>query len=128
MRAPGPDVLADLELSLQALTEDRRVSTLDGIHDLLRRLGDLDDAEVAARTEGVASAAGPWLLELERARRAVRIRIAGEERWVAVEDVARYRDACGVSVPMGIPAEAPRRPSGRWTRSWLASPGRTGPS
>ncbi len=99
-----PDALADLELSLQALTEDRRASTLDGIHDLLRRLGDLDDAEVAARTEGGGAVAGPWLTELERARRAVRIRIAGEERWVAVEDVARYRDACGVSVPMGIPA------------------------
>ena len=99
-----PDALADLELSLQALTDDRRASTLDGIHDLLRRLGDLDDAEVAARTEGGADVAGPWLIELEGARRAVRIRIAGEERWVAVEDVARYRDACGVSVPMGIPA------------------------
>ena len=99
-----PDALADLELSLQALTEDRRASSLDGVHDLLRRLGDLDDAEVAARTDGGSSAADPWLAELEAARRVVRIRIAGEERWVAVEDVARYRDACGVSVPMGIPA------------------------
>ncbi len=99
-----PDALADLELSLQALTEDRRASSLDGVHDLLRRLGDLDDAEVATRTDGGSSAADPWLAGLEAARRAVRIRIAGEERWVAVEDVARYRDACGVSVPMGIPA------------------------
>ena len=27
-----------------------------------------------------------------KARRAVRVRIAGTERWIAIEDVARYRD------------------------------------
>ena len=99
-----PEALADLELNLQALTEDRRASTLDGVHDLLRRLGDLDAAEVAARTEGGVAIAGPWLAELAGARRAVQVRIAGDERWIAVEDVARYRDAVGVSVPVGIPA------------------------
>src|SRR4029450_11635821 len=31
-------------------------------------------------------------------------RIAGEERWLAVEDVARYRDAVGVPPPRGVPA------------------------
>ena len=36
-------------------------------------------------------------------RRAVTVRIAGDDRWIAVEDVARYRDAIGVSVPVGIP-------------------------
>ena len=99
-----PEALADLELNLQALTEDRQASTLDGVHDLLRRLGDLDETEVAARTEGGAAVAGPWLAELAAARRAVPVRIAGDERWIAVEDVARYRDAVGVSVPVGIPA------------------------
>ena len=49
-----PDALADLELSLQALAEDRQATTLDGVHDLLRRLGDLSADEVAARTEGGA--------------------------------------------------------------------------
>ena len=39
-----PEALADLELSLQALTEERQASTLDQVHDLLRRLGDLSDA------------------------------------------------------------------------------------
>ena len=98
-----PDALADLELSLQALAEDRRVSTLDGLHDLLRRLGDLDDAEVASRTEGGAGVAREWLQELATARRAVLVRIVGVDRWIAVEDVARYRDAVGVAVPVGIP-------------------------
>jgi ATP-dependent Lhr-like helicase len=30
-------------------------------------------------------------------------RIAGEDRWIAIEDVARYRDAVGVSPPTGVP-------------------------
>ena len=99
-----PDALADLELSLQALTEERHATTLDGVHDLLRRLGDLGADEVAARTVGGAPVAGPWLAELAAARRAVRTRIAGDERWIAVEDVARYRDGVGIAPPVGVPA------------------------
>ena len=99
-----PDALAALELSLQALTEDRHATTADGVHDLLRRLGDLSSAEVAARVEGGETAAGPWLADLAAARRAVRTRIAGEDRWIAVEDVARYRDGVGIAPPVGIPA------------------------
>ena len=30
------------------------------------------------------------------------IRIAGEERWIAIEDAARYRDAVGASPPPGV--------------------------
>jgi len=97
------DALADLELSLQALTDDRRVATVDATHDLLRRLGDLTDDEVAARTEGGAERARGHLRELERGRRAVRARVGGEDRWLAVEDVARYRDAVGMAPPVGIP-------------------------
>jgi ATP-dependent Lhr-like helicase len=70
------------------------------VHDLLRRLGDLRTDEVAARTDGVA--ADELLAALERDRRAVRLRLAGEERWIAVEDVARYRDALGASPPPGV--------------------------
>ena len=99
-----PDALADLELSLQALVEDRAATTLDQVHDLLRRLGDLSADEVSARTAGGAPVAVPWLAELEAARRAVRVRIAGDERWIAIEDVARYRDGVGVTAPVGVPA------------------------
>ena len=59
---------------------------------------------MAARTEGGLAVAEPWLAELDGARRAVRARIGGEERWVAVEDVARYRDGVGIAPPVGIPA------------------------
>ncbi|MFL5674631.1 MAG: DEAD/DEAH box helicase [Chloroflexota bacterium] len=98
-----PDALADLELSLQALTDERKATTLDGVADLLRRLGDLSTAEVAARTEGGLAIAKPWLTELDAARRVVRARIGGEDRWIAVEDVARYRDGVGIAPPVGIP-------------------------
>src|SRR6266542_3290231 len=95
-----PTALQDLELELQSLGE-RRIRTPDQLHDALRRLGDLTTAEVLARS--ASADAADWLTDLQAARRAVQIRIAGEERWIAVEDVARYRDAVGVQPPRGVP-------------------------
>src|SRR4029077_7761498 len=76
-----PAALADLELALQLLADDRRATTVDQTHDLLRRLGDLTTDEVAARVEVGAGVAAEWLRDLERARRAVRVGIAGTQRW-----------------------------------------------
>ena len=96
-----PEAVADLELELQALSGARRARTVDGVADLLRRIGDLRADEVAPRcADGLDADA--TLDELEATRRAVRVRIAGEERWIAVEDVARYRDAVGASPPSGV--------------------------
>ncbi|WP_243719765.1 DEAD/DEAH box helicase [Actinomadura sp. KC06] len=44
-----------------------------------------------------------WLAELEATRRAIRVRIAGEERWAAIEDAGRLRDALGAPLPVGVP-------------------------
>ena len=99
-----PAALADLELSLQALAEDRQAKTADGVHDLLRRLGDLSLEEAGARVVGGRVEAALMLAELASSRRAIRARIAGEERWIAMEDVARYRDGVGVASPPGVPA------------------------
>jgi ATP-dependent Lhr-like helicase len=99
-----PAALSEVELELQSLSGGRRPHTADGVHDLLRRVGDLRTDEVATRvTEAVDASLA--LAVLERERRAVRARVGGEERWIAIEDVARYRDALGVSPPPGI-AEA----------------------
>ena len=95
--------LDDLELHLQRLTPERQARDRDGLHDLLRDLGDLATAEVAARCRD-ASAAPAWLAALEQERRAARARVAGVERWIAVEDAPRYRDALGVALPVGLPA------------------------
>ncbi|MGH2358218.1 MAG: Lhr family helicase, partial [Candidatus Limnocylindria bacterium] len=118
-----PAAVAGLELELQSLAGARRPRSVDGVHDLLRRLGDLRGDEVAARcAESLDVAAA--LSELEGARRAMRMRIAGEERWVAIEDVARYRDALGASPPPGVAEtwlEAAERPLDglllRWART-----------
>jgi ATP-dependent helicase Lhr and Lhr-like helicase len=98
-----PGVLQDLELELQRLAEGWKVRDRDGMHDLLRTLGDLSTEEAMARLADPD--AGPrWLHELEGERRAVRLRVAGEERWVAAEDAARFRDALGTALPPGLPA------------------------
>ena len=97
-----PAALADLELALQALVPERAARTVDALHDLLRRVGDLTTDEVSARITDAPSAR-EWLSTLEGSRRAVALRVAGEERWIAIEDAARYRDALGVALPVGVP-------------------------
>ena len=69
----------------------------------LLKLGDLSDAEIAARCASPEVAA--TVSELIRARRAVRVRIAGESRTIPVEYAGRYRDALGTPLPPGL-AEA----------------------
>ncbi|WP_246158685.1 ATP-dependent helicase [Micromonospora palomenae] len=95
-----PAVLAETERQLRWLTEQRRPRDAEDVVELLRVVGDLAEAELAER-----GAPLPWLTELEAARRVLRVRVAGEERWVVVEDAARLRDALGVALPVGV-AEA----------------------
>ncbi|SOC50435.1 ATP dependent helicase, Lhr family [Blastococcus aggregatus] len=92
------EAMAEIESELQRLPEQRHPRDVDGASDLLRGLGDLSVAEAAAR--GVPQA---WLDELVDARRALRVRIAGEERHVAIEDAGRLRDALGTALPVGVP-------------------------
>ncbi|PSJ27140.1 ATP-dependent helicase [Streptosporangium nondiastaticum] len=91
-------VLADLERELQWLTDDRRAKDPESVADLLRLLGPLTDAGLAAR-----GAEPAWVRELAEARRAIRVRIAGEDHWAAVEDAGRLRDALGTALPVGVP-------------------------
>ncbi len=92
------EAMAEIESELQRLPEQRHPRDVDGASDLLRGLGDLSAAEAAAR--GVPQG---WLDELVDARRALRVRIAGEERHVAIEDAGRLRDALGTALPVGVP-------------------------
>ena len=151
-----PRVLEEVEAELAHLTPERRARDANEVHDLLRRLGDLTQAEIALRcaagsTQGngagdaepddgsgdggdpwpdaapglgfgapadrAGEAAGEldgagleadrlaqaWLVELGRQRRAVRIAVAGEQRWIAAEDAGLYRDALGSVPPPGLP-------------------------
>jgi ATP-dependent helicase Lhr and Lhr-like helicase len=96
-----PGALADLELELQLLADWRRARTADELHDVLRRVGDLSAVEVDLRCEGTDGAT--WLAALVHDRRAITVSVAGVERYIAAEDAARYRDALGCNVPLGLP-------------------------
>ncbi|MFZ3417339.1 ATP-dependent helicase [Arthrobacter sp. 3Tela_A] len=109
-------IIAQTEAELQRLAPDRRARGLEGIADLLRLLGPLTAAEVAVRLEPVAGEPGSGaaehateadaeqlLRELVRANRALQSGIAGTQRYAAIEDAARLRDALGVPLPMGVP-------------------------
>jgi ATP-dependent Lhr-like helicase len=91
-------VIAEIERSLQRLDEDRQARNVEDAADLLRFLGDLTVEEAAAR--GIRP---EWLSELEATRRAIRVRISGEERYLAIEDAGRVRDALGTALPVGVP-------------------------
>jgi ATP-dependent Lhr-like helicase len=95
-----PEVVVETQAQLQWLSTQRRPRDAEDAAELLRLLGDLSTAELAER--GVEEC---WAATLESARRAIRIRVAGEERWIGVDDAGRYRDALGVALPVGI-AEA----------------------
>jgi ATP-dependent Lhr-like helicase len=96
-----PEVVAETVRQLAWLPGDRatgRVRDADDTAELLRVLGDLSGSECAER--GVDPA---WLGQLAAARRAIQVRVAGEQRWIVVEDTGRYAQALGAALPVGVP-------------------------
>jgi ATP-dependent Lhr-like helicase len=93
----GQEELRDLidPAALEQVERELRGSpkSPDGLHDLLLRRGDLAPSEL---DEALAA-------PLEAERRAVRVRVAGDERLIAAEDAGRYRDAVGAMPPSGLP-------------------------
>ncbi|HEX4011736.1 MAG TPA: DEAD/DEAH box helicase [Solirubrobacteraceae bacterium] len=98
-----PGALAQVEADLQCLSEPAQATGRDGLLDVLRRVGDLSVAEVAARVLGALDPAA-MLDDLRGERRAARVRINGEERWIDAADAGLYRDALGAAPPGGLPA------------------------
>jgi ATP-dependent Lhr-like helicase len=93
----GQEELRDL-LDADAVDEVERElrgepKSPDQLHDQLRLRGDLRAGEYDP------ALAAPLLDE----RRALLVRIAGEDRLIAAEDAGRYRDALGVMPPGGLP-------------------------
>jgi ATP-dependent helicase Lhr and Lhr-like helicase len=93
-----PAVIEETGRKLQWLDGSRTLRDAEDVAELLRILGDLAEPEVQAR-----GGRPEWLTELARARRAVAVRIAGEARWIWIEDAGRVRDALGVALPVGLP-------------------------
>ena len=99
-----PEAIAAITLRRQLL-EHPYVKDPDDIHDLLLALGDLSVGDILDRTsQGQQAALQSMLSELSRVRRIIEIRVAGRPRFIAAEDAARYRDALGTVLPMGLPA------------------------
>jgi len=83
-----PDAVEEVERQLRGTP-----TSSDQLHDQLRIRGDLRVGEYDAELAAVLLAE----------RRAVLVRIAGEERLIAAEDAGRYRDALGAMPPSGLP-------------------------
>ena len=114
-----PGALEQVEADLQRLSERTRAESVDALHDVLRRVGELTTEEAAMRVSpevagavGTAKAAASsastelasaWLAQLVDERRAMPIRIGGERRWAAAEDAGLFRDALGAVPPSGLP-------------------------
>ncbi|MFE9100302.1 Lhr family helicase [Actinomadura geliboluensis] len=115
-RARDLEGVADLLRALGPLTTaevaDRTLSTASGRPDTGDGALAVDDSGALVPADPpdgpespppAASEAAGWLVELEGARRAIRVRIAGEEHWAAIEDAGRLRDALGAPLPVGVP-------------------------
>ncbi len=101
-----PAALRRTEDELQHLVEGRKARDADEVTDLLRVLGPLTTAEVAARSRGDSGAAAPvadWLAGLEASGRVFRARFGPGGFWVGIDDAGRLRDALGVPLPPGVP-------------------------
>ncbi|MGI8593321.1 MAG: DEAD/DEAH box helicase, partial [Solirubrobacteraceae bacterium] len=96
------DALEQVEADLQHRSRRTQAETRDALHDVLRRIGDLREEEIRARVMEGIDAAG-MLTALEAERRAIRVRMVGEERWIAADDAGLYRDALGAVPPGGLP-------------------------
>jgi ATP-dependent Lhr-like helicase len=97
-----PGALRRVEDDLQHRSGIAQATGRDALHDVLRRVGDLTRDEVAERVFAGVDA-GALLDALERERRAVRLRVGGEERFIAADEAGLYRDALGAVPPGGLP-------------------------
>jgi ATP-dependent Lhr-like helicase len=97
-----PGALATVEADLQCLSAMAQATGRDGLLDVLRRVGDLTQAEVTTRIlDGLVPQS--MLEELEAERRVAQLRINGEPRWIDAADAGLYRDALGAAPPGGLP-------------------------
>ncbi len=97
-----PGALERVCEDLQRRSPLTRATGRDELHDILRQLGDLTAAEVRERVLAELDAQ-ELLAGLCRERRAIPLRLADEQRYVAAADAGLYRDALGAVPPGGLP-------------------------
>ena len=97
-----PGALQRVEDDLQHRSDITRATGRDGLHDVLRHVGDLTLEEIHERVFAGIDAAG-LLDELVRERRAIKLRVGEQERFIAADEAGLYRDALGAMPPGGLP-------------------------
>ncbi|MDQ0798467.1 DNA glycosylase AlkZ-like family protein [Arthrobacter sp. SLBN-112] len=115
-RARGMEGVADLLRLLGPLAPEEAAARLQGTAPAVEPVETAPAAELAEITPVVEPVetgqpdipatvveAAAHLAALQRANRAIKVNIGGSERFAAVEDAARLRDAIGVPLPMGVP-------------------------
>ncbi|HTO95015.1 MAG TPA: DEAD/DEAH box helicase [Bacteroidota bacterium] len=82
-----PEALAAVEARLQHSAAGTRARTAEELMEILLRIGDLSDGEIAERCEGDSHA---MLDALERDGRVMRVEFPGGLRWIAAEEATLY--------------------------------------
>ncbi|MFC4556335.1 DEAD/DEAH box helicase [Georgenia faecalis] len=95
-----PDAAAEVEAEVGLRTHP--AADAEALADLVRRLGPVTTDALAQRAADPAAVPG-WLAALEAQRRALPVRVAGQQRWIVPEDAARLRDGLGTALPVGLP-------------------------
>ncbi len=97
------DVLEEIEAERQQLTPERKAKTKDHVHDLCLRLGDLSAAEVFARCVEKKTNIRKWLQELTKELRLIKVKLAGETRFIAAAEAGLFRDTFAIELPSDLP-------------------------
>ncbi len=95
------DSIGNVEQVLQCVAADYQAKDEESLYDVLLKLGDLSAQDIAARSTDATSAL-QWVAALLAQRRVVWIRMANEERLVAIEYIGRYMGALGLPAPRGL--------------------------
>ena len=94
-----PEIIAEVHAQLQRTHPSRRARTTEEVADLLRVLGPIPIDELGEHTDVPLSALD------QLGTRIMRVRIGGREHLAQAQDAPLLRDALGIPIPPGIPAQ-----------------------
>lgn len=94
-----PEIIAEVHAQLQRTLPSRRARTTEEVADLLRVLGPIPIDELGEHADVPLSALD------QLGTRIMRVRIGGREHLAQAPDAPLLRDALGIPIPPGIPAQ-----------------------